>query len=69
MQDQDAARIPTPEEQPLLDLADTFGPLNIARTTGYLLAARGEYPVPVLRIGSRMKVRTIDFRRYLGLDN
>jgi hypothetical protein len=33
------------------------------------MAAAGEFPVDVLRIGGKWKVRTVDLRRYLGLDD
>jgi excisionase family DNA binding protein len=61
--------VPTPDQRPLLDLLDAAQPLGISRTTAYTLAQRGDFPVPVLRIGRLYKVRTADLRRYLGLDS
>jgi len=62
-------KVPLPDECPLLDLLEAAPPLRISRTTAYELAQRGKFPVPVLRIGRRYKVRTVDLRRYLGLDS
>lgn len=59
--------VPLPDEEPLLDLLDAAAPLKMGRTTAYTLAQRGEFPVEVLKISSRLKVRTADLRRYLGL--
>jgi hypothetical protein len=60
--------VPLPDERPLLDLLDAAAPLEIGRTTAYDMAQRGEFPVEVLRIGGRYKVRTAELRKYLGLD-
>jgi len=60
-------RVPTPDEKPLLELAETFGPLRLSRTTGYQLRASGNYPVEVLQQGDHYFVRTADLRRYLGI--
>jgi predicted DNA-binding transcriptional regulator AlpA len=62
-------KVPTPDQQPLLDLLDAAPLFTIGRTTAYELAKRGEFPVPILKIGKRYKVRTADLRRYLGLDS
>jgi excisionase family DNA binding protein len=61
-------KVPTPDQQPLLDLLEAAQPLDMGRSTAYMLAQRGEFPVPILRIGRRYKVRTADLRRYLRLD-
>jgi hypothetical protein len=42
--------------------------LNIGRTVAYELARAGEFPVPVLRLGSSYRVRTADLWAYLGID-
>lgn len=63
------AAVPQTEEQPLLDLTDTFGPLNLSKAQGYALAREGRFPVALMRVGQRWKVRTVDLRRYLGLDD
>lgn len=60
--------VPFPEERPLLDLVTEAAPLfDMSRTTAYTHAAAGRFPVEVLRVGGRLKVRTADVRRYLGL--
>ena len=61
--------LPTPDEQPLLDLLEAAPAFDVGRTSAYNLAQRGEFPVEVLRIGGRLKVRTRDVRDYLRLDN
>lgn len=60
--------IPMADEQPMLDLADTFDALNLSKSQGYALARDGRYPVQLIPVGKRWKVRTVDLRRYLGLD-
>jgi predicted DNA-binding transcriptional regulator AlpA len=62
-----ATRVPLPSDRPLIDLLEAAAPLEIGRSTAYTLAQRGDFPVEVLKIGGRLKVRTADLRRYLGL--
>lgn len=45
-------------------LADLF---DIHAATAYRHAKSGALPVPVIRIGSRMKVRRCDLLRFLGI--
>ncbi|MFF0094181.1 helix-turn-helix transcriptional regulator [Streptomyces canus] len=52
----------------LVTLAQAARALGIGRTTAFTLAARGEFPVPVLRVVGRQKVRTADLIRYLEAD-
>jgi hypothetical protein len=49
-------------------LEDSNRAFGIGRTTGYSLARRGEYPVPVLRLGNAYRVRRADILRALGID-
>jgi hypothetical protein len=42
--------------------------LGIGRTTAYAIARRGEFPVPVLRIGKRYRVSTLAVLRLLGVE-
>lgn len=59
---EDVRRLPVAFE---LDAANrAFG---IGRTTGYALAKRGEYPVPVLRLGNAYRVRRADVLTLLGI--
>lgn len=60
--------VPTPNQQPLLALLEAAAFLRIGRTSAYEMAETGTFPVPVLRVGGRLRVRTVDLRRYLGLD-
>ncbi|RAJ61706.1 hypothetical protein K378_04066 [Streptomyces sp. Amel2xB2] len=49
-----------------LDVANRA--LDLGRTTGFVLAKRGAYPVRVLRLGRQYRVTRYDLLRYLGLD-
>jgi hypothetical protein len=56
-------------DQPtLMPVQAVFPFLNLGRTKGYELLTRGEFPVPVLTVGKRRKVRRVDLVRFLGLD-
>jgi excisionase family DNA binding protein len=48
-----------------LTLAETARRLGIGVTTAYELVARDQFPIPVRRIGNRMKVLKHDLDRYL----
>lgn len=39
-----------------VDAPEAFRVLGISRTTGYTLIARGEFPVPIIRLGRRVVV-------------
>ena len=52
--------------QTVVDLRTSNECLGIGNTLGYELAARGEYPVPVLRIGGRYRVPTCHLVEILG---
>jgi hypothetical protein len=41
--------------------------LGISRSHAYELARRGEFPVPVLRIGSRLRVATAHLLEFVGV--
>jgi len=47
---------------------DACQALGIGRTLGYELAARGEFPVRVLRLGRAYRISTADLVRFLGGD-
>jgi excisionase family DNA binding protein len=53
---------------PMLGIADAARYLGISRTTAYSLAAAGELPVPVLRIGHSYRVPTAPLLEVLGLN-
>jgi excisionase family DNA binding protein len=52
-----------------IDIVTAGEILGIGRTTAYQLARRGEFPVTVLRIGGRYRVRTADLRTLLAIDD
>lgn len=52
---------------PLFGLEVVAKPLDVSRATIYALARRGELPIPVVHVGSRMKVRRCDLLAYLGI--
>jgi hypothetical protein len=61
--------VPLPEDQPLLDLwPDVANALRLSRTAAYTMARKDAFPIEVIRHGARLKCRTADVRRYLGLD-
>ncbi len=54
---------------PTVDLYPTAAQaLGLGRTAAYELARRGEFPVPVLRLGRSLKVTRASMLRYLDLD-
>lgn len=58
----DAAHLP-----PMIDLATAAQYLGIGRTTAYALAAKDALPVPVVRIGSALRVPTAPLLKILGI--
>ncbi|WP_328976388.1 DNA-binding protein [Streptomyces canus] len=52
----------------LVPLSQAARALGIGRTTAFTLAARGRFPVPVLRILGGQKVRTADLIHFLEAD-
>jgi excisionase family DNA binding protein len=48
-----------------LSLAEAATVLGIHRSTAWDLHKRGEFPVPVLQIGHRLRVTKAQLRRYL----
>lgn len=42
--------------------------LGLGRGTAYELARQGEFPVRVLKIGSRYRISRADLNRYLGIN-
>lgn len=49
------------------DLRTAARALGVSKSTAYALAQKGEFPVRVVRIGSRYVVPTADLRALLGL--
>jgi hypothetical protein len=52
---------------PVFGLAEAAEPLDLSRSAVYALARTGDLPVPVIRIGARMKVRRCDLLKFLGV--
>ena len=52
----------------LVSMAQAARALGIGTVTAYDWHRRGDFPVPVLRVGSRRRVRTADLIRYLEAD-
>lgn len=42
--------------------------VNVGRTKTFQLAKDGQFPVPVLRLGSSYRVRTADLLEFLGIE-
>lgn len=62
----------TPEEllrlPSTIDLPTAARAIGIGRNQAYDLAARGEFPCRILKLGSRYKVLTADLLRVLGVE-
>jgi excisionase family DNA binding protein len=51
-----------------LSLSEAAGLLGIGASTAYRLCSRGEFPVPVLRIGGTVRVSTKRLNEYIDGD-
>lgn len=54
-------------ESPFVDLRTANRIVGVGDTTGYDLAARGEYPVPVIRVGGQLRVASSHLLELAGL--
>lgn len=52
----------------VVDLVTAARALGIGRTRAFQLARRGDFPVPVLRVGLTYRVPTVPLLRLLGLE-
>ncbi|MDP9460715.1 MAG: DNA-binding protein [Actinomycetota bacterium] len=52
-----------------VDLVTAGAVLGMGRTATYEAQRRGDFPVPVLRLGHRYRVVTAHLQRLLGLDS
>jgi len=59
--------VPLPSKRPLVDLLEAAEAMEMGRTTAYELVRKNEFPVEVVRVGGRLKVRTADLRKFLRL--
>lgn len=46
---------------------DAVAALGVSRDTGYSLAKTGDFPIPVVPVGRRLKVRRSDLLAFLGI--
>lgn len=61
-------RVHKQERAATVSVPEAGNELGIGRNTAYELARTGEFPVRVLKIGSRYRVSRADLDRYLGID-
>jgi hypothetical protein len=63
-------RIPSPEEQPTVDLVTVAAPAwgIHSPTVIYRMAANNEFPFAVKKVGGKWRVSTVELRRSLSLD-
>ncbi|MFD8261673.1 helix-turn-helix domain-containing protein [Streptomyces griseoluteus] len=52
----------------LVSIAQAARALGVSTPTAYRLHRRDDFPVPVLRVAGRRRVRTADLVRYLEAD-
>jgi hypothetical protein len=52
-----------------VDLVTAGRAFGIGRTLAHELARHGDFPVPVIKIGNRYRVRRSDLIQYLGLSD
>lgn len=50
-----------------VDLPTAARALNLGRTGAYSMAKRGDFPVPLLRMGSQYRARRADLLALLGV--
>lgn len=50
-----------------VDLVTAGKALGLSRTTAYSLAKRGDFPVPLLRLGAQYRARRADLLALLGI--
>jgi predicted DNA-binding transcriptional regulator AlpA len=53
--------------EPTVSLVEAGMVIKIGRSKAYEMARRGEFPVPVLRLGRRLRVPTAALRELVGL--
>jgi len=51
-----------------VDVVTAGRALGLSRGTAYALARRGQFPIPLLRLGAQYRVRRADILRTLGID-
>ncbi len=61
------SKIPDPAERPTLKAEEAFALLGLGKWAGYELIRQGGFPVPVLRLGYKIKIPTAPLLELLGL--
>ena len=61
-------RVPDPSEQPLLKMTEVAELLDVCLANAYRMVRDGTLPVVYLGGKKSRRVRTADFRAFLGLD-
>lgn len=61
-------RLPDPRRQPTISLEEASRLFGVSRAMAYELARNGQFPAPVLRMGTRYRVPTAPALAMLGLD-
>jgi predicted DNA-binding transcriptional regulator AlpA len=59
--------IPDPEERPTISAEEAFVLLGCGRTSGYDMLRAETFPVPVLRLGHKIRIPTAPLLELLGL--
>ena len=59
--------LPDPAMTPTVSLDEARKPLGIGRSLAYDLAARGDFPVRIIRCGKLLRVPTAELLEVLGL--
>lgn len=52
-----------------VDLRTAAKALGIGSTTAYRLIREGQFPCPIIRVGKRYRIPTIDLMRALGIED
>jgi hypothetical protein len=59
--------IPDPTTRPTISAREAFALLGISHFSGYELIRQGKFPVPVLRLGYKLRIPTAPLLELLGL--
>ena len=62
-------KVPDPSEQPLLKMTEVAELLDVCLANAYRMVRDGTLPVVYLGGKKSSRVRTADFRAFLGLDH
>lgn len=62
-----AGPLPNPREQPTIDVETAGAAFGVGRSTARKMAKEGTFPVPVIRVGKRVRVSTAAVYEVLSL--